>query len=384
MTEATWPEARQRAYDVAGPLDPVEVELSAAVGCVLADALWSLVPIPAFDTAAMDGWAVRGPGPWRLVPGAVLAGAGPADALPDGAAVEVATGAMVPAGTEAVLPYEHGAAAAGELVGTVEPGRHVRWTGEESAARTALLPAGTLVSPAAAGLAASAGHDRLRVHPLPRVAALVTGDELLRSGLPGAGRTRDAVGPLLPAVVASYGGVLVSLDHLGDDPDVLAKALADADADVVVTTGASSVGRADFLPMALRALGAELVVDGVRVRPGHPQVLARLPDGRLVVGMPGNPLAALAAAVTVLAPALAALAGRDRPRTSTVRTTDALPAATASHRLVPVTVRGDLARPTGHAGASMLRGAALADAFAVVPPGADLPAGSTVELLPLR
>ena len=381
MTEPTWPQARELAYGSAAPLAAVRRPLSDAGGCVLAGPLWSLVPLPPFDTAAMDGWAVRGPGPWHVV-GRVLAGGVPAPPLADAAAVEVATGAQVPDGTDAVRPYEHGAVTGDLLAGEVTPGRHVRRTGEECAARTAVLPAGSVLTPAALGLAASLGHDELDVVPLPRVHALVTGDELLRAGLPGAGRVRDAVGPLLPGAVAAYGGVLTGLDHLGDDPDLLTKAVQDADAEVVVTSGASSVGRADFLPVVLAALGAHVLVPGVAVRPGHPQLLARLPDGRLLVGLPGNPLAALSGLVTVLAPALAALAGRALPGTTRGRLTDPL-AGSAVHRLVPVRCEGDLARPTGHAGAAMLRGAAVAAAFAVVPPGVDLPAGAEVDLVAL-
>ncbi|MCA1719788.1 MAG: molybdopterin molybdotransferase MoeA [Actinobacteria bacterium] len=366
-----WAQARQIAYEAGRPLPPVEVPLSEAAGCVLAEALWSLVPLPPFDTAAMDGWAVRGPGGWR-VRGRVLAGAPAAAPLQDGEAVEVATGAQVPAGTDAVLPYEHGVLAGDELVGEVVPGRHVRRTGEECSARSAVLGSRTLLTPAAIGLAAALGHDVLRVHPKPRVAALVTGDELLRSGLPGDGRIRDAVGPLLSAALD-----LVALDHLGDDADLLAKAVADAEADVVVTTGASSVGRADFLPVVLHALDARLLVDGVDVKPGHPQTLARLPDGRLLVGLPGNPLAALAGVVTVLTPLLAGLSGRPLPALSPGRLTEPL-AGAGWTRLVPVAVHGGLARPTGHGGSAMLRGAAVADAFAVVT--RDLAAGDEVEL----
>ena len=382
MSSTTWPEARALAYATAPALPAVELTVPDAAGCVLAAPLWSLAALPAFDTAAMDGWAVRGPGPWQVV-GRVLAGALAAGPLTDGEAVEVATGAAVPDGTDAVLPYEHGVLADRSLVGEVTPGRHVRRTGEECAARTVVLPAGAVLTPAALGLAAAVGHDALLVHPRPRVHCLVTGDELLSTGLAGNGRIRDAVGPLLPGAVAASGGVLVGLDRLGDDPDVLRKAVLAADADVVVTTGASSVGRADFLPVVLQALGAEVLIDGVMVKPGHPQVLARLTDGRLLVGLPGNPLAALAGVVTTLGPLLAGLAGRTLPALSSAVLTDALSGAVGSHRLVPVAVRDGLARPTGHAGAAMLRGAAEGDAFAVVPPDADLAAGARVDLVPL-
>jgi molybdopterin molybdotransferase len=382
MSGTTWPEARSLALSAASPLPAVELPVSDAAGCVLAAPLWSLAALPAFDTAAMDGWAVRGPGPWRVV-GRVLAGSVAAAPLTDGEAVEVATGAAVPDGTDAVLPYEYGVLADGSLVGEVTPGRHVRRTGEECAARTTVLPAGAVLTPAALGLAAAVGHDVLLVHPRPRVHCLVTGDELLASGLPGDGRIRDAVGPLLPGAVGASGGRLVGLDRLGDDPDVLRKAVLGADAEVIVTTGASSVGRADFLPVVLTALAADVLVDGVQVKPGHPQVLARLTDGRLLVGLPGNPLAAMAGVVTLLGPLLAGLGGRPMPALSSGVLTDPVSAAAGSHRLVPVAVREGVARPTGHAGAAMLRGAAEADAFAVVPPGADLRAGARVDLVPL-
>ena len=381
MTEVGWDDAREIAHGCAAPLPVRDVPVGDAVGCVLADQLWSLTALPPFDTAAMDGWAVRGPGPWRVV-GRVLAGSSTAPALGGSEAFEIATGAQTPPGADAVLPYEAGVVLGDEVTGEIPAGRHIRRSGEECAARTAVLPAGAVLTPIALGLAAAVGHDRLRVHPVPRVHALVTGDELLRSGLPGNGRIRDAVGPLLPGAVTSYGGRLVGLDHLGDDPELLRKAILDADADVVITTGASSVGRADFLPRVLRELNAELLVDGVQVKPGHPQVLARLADGRLVVGLPGNPLAAVAGMVTVLAPALAALAGRPMPALTTGRLTEALSAA-GSTRLVPVAVRDGLAHPTGLAGAAMLRGAARADAFAVVPPTSSPAAGDEVRLVVL-
>jgi molybdopterin molybdotransferase len=382
MTGTPWPLARALAHGCAAPLAATPVDLTAAVDCVLAEPLWSLVPMPPFDTAAMDGWAVRGPGPWQVV-GDIRAGATAAEPLADGTAVGVATGSAVPIGTEAVVPVERGVRLGSELTGQVSPGRHVRRTGEEAPARTALLPAGTLLSSAAVGLAAAAGHDALRVHPRPRVHALVTGEELLRAGLPGDGRVRDAVGPGMASAVASYGGVLAALDYLGDDADLLAKAIAAADADLIVTTGASSVGAADFLAAALAALRAEIVVDGVLVRPGHPQVLARLPGGRPVVGLPGNPLAALAGMVTLLGPLLAGLSGRPLPVLGEARSTEALGAAAGAHRLLPVRCRDGLAQPTGHAGSAMLRGAAVADAFAVLAPDTDVAAGDPVPLVPL-
>jgi molybdopterin molybdotransferase len=374
-----WDAARRAAWEVAAPLGPVDLPLAEALGAALAEPLWALAPLPAFDTAAMDGWAVRGRGPWRVV-GRTLAGDPLPPPLADGEAREVATGAGVPADCDGVVRREDGVVLDGELAADPPHGRHVRRAGEECAPRTAVLPAGTVLRPAALGLAAALGHDRLRVRPLPRVAAVVTGDELLATGLPGGGKVRDAVGPLLPGAVTAYGGRLERVEHVGDDRAALVAALRRADADLVLTSGASSTGPADHLAGALAELGAELVVDGVDVRPGAPQTLARLPGGTLLVGLPGNPLAALAALATCAAPALAALSGRPLPALGCARLTEAVPGG-AGTRLVPVRLSRGLARPTGHAGAAMLRGAATADAFAVV--RGAVAAGDSVAVLPL-
>lgn len=375
-----WAAARHTAYAAARPLPPVQLSVADALGLVLAADLWSLAPLPAFDTAGMDGWAVRGPGPWRVA-GRTLAGDPVPPPLPDGGAREVATGAAVPDRCDGVLPLESGVLLGEELTGQAPAGRHVRWAGEECAPRTAVLPAGTVLRPAALGLAAAVGHDRLAVRPRPAVAALVTGDELLQQGLPGAGRVRDAVGPLLPGAVAAFGGRLAGVERLGDRRGELAAAIDAAQADVVLTSGASSVGRADHLLGVLAERGADLLVQGVAVRPGHPQLLARLPDGRLLVGLPGNPLAALSALVTLVAPLLARLAGRPLPELGCATLTDPVPAGAGAVRLVPVRLVGGLARPTGHAGAAMLRGAAVADAFAVIED--DHPAGNRVPYVAL-
>jgi len=371
----SWPAARGTAFDAATPLPPVTLPLHLAVGHVLAAPLVALAPLPSYDASAMDGWAVRGPGPWRVV-GRVLAGDPCAPPLDEGEAVEVATGARVPLGCEGVLAYEEG------LGGGHPAGRHVRRTAEECARDEQVLPLGAVLTPAATGLAASLGHDTLSVVRRPRVAALVTGSELLQEGLPGAGRVRDAVGPLLPAALAGWRAELVSVEHVPDDRAQLLAAIGAASAEVLLTSGASSVGRADHLAAVLKELGAQVLVDGVDVKPGHPQLLARLPDGRLLVGLPGNPLAALCALVTMVAPLLAALSGRPLPALSRLASHEEL-TALAVHRLVPVAVQDGCAVPTGYGASSMLRGAALADAFAVVEPDTDIPAGAPVSVVPL-
>lgn len=377
----TWAVARSRAYEAASPLAAQRRPLEQCGGTCLASPLLARTPLPPFDVSAMDGYAVAGAGPWRLV-GELLAGSTWSAPLDRGTAVAVGTGARLPAGADAVLQVEHAALREGLVHGDVAPGRHVRRAGEECAAGEPLLPGGTPVTASVLGLAAASGCDELEVTPRPRVLALVTGDELLGSGLPRDGRVRDALGPQLPLLVAAAGGELVGRSYLPDDRALLRKAIGTAEADVVVTTGASSVGPADHLRPVLADLGSTPVVDGVACRPGHPQLLARLPGGRFVVGLPGNPLAALVAAATVLAPLLAGLGGRPL-RTSAALLAEPVRGSRTDTRLVPVRVDGLRARPVPHTGSGMLRGAAAADALAVVPPGPDLPAGAEVELLPL-
>lgn len=380
-SDLPWARAREAAARAASALPPVLLPLEVCAGQALAAPLLSATDLPPFDTAAMDGYAVAADGPWRVV-GEVLAGSEWAGTLAPGTAVAVGTGAATPRGADAVLQVEHAQVRGDVVSGAVEGGRHVRRAGEECRRGERLLDAGTVVSAAVLGLAAAAGHDALQVVPRPRVAALVTGDELLTEGVPRGGRVRDALGPQLPALVAAHGGELVARSHLPDEKSLLRKAIETSQADVVVTTGASSLGRADHLREVLDELRARRLVDGVAVRPGHPQLLAALPDGRFVVGLPGNPLAALAAAATVLAPLLAALGGRRRAFRAALLA-EPLRGWSGGTRLVPVALDGLHARPVPHAGAGMLRGASLAGALAVVPAGAGLPAGAQVEVLPL-
>jgi molybdopterin molybdotransferase len=315
-----------------------------------------------------------------------------------------------------VLPYEAAVrvispAAGREKVvsGVIEPGRHIRLRGEDCPQGTVVLTAGSVVTPAILGLAAGLGHDTLPIRPRPVVSVLVTGDEVVTRGLPGPGRVRDAIGPMLPGLVEWAGGRAEAPLWLPDGASALAAALSGAGegppGEVVVVCGASSKGPADHLREVLAGLGAEILVDGVAVRPGHPQLLARLPDGRLVVGLPGNPYAALVAALTLLVPALRALSGEpeipgesavlvvptgsDTPVvTAAPDVTDAqiVPDALAASevtavltglvrphatdtRMVAVRRGAQGVVPVGHDRPGSLWGAALADALAVLPPG---------------
>jgi molybdopterin molybdotransferase len=374
-----WRLARAMAA-AAPPLETISLPIGEAGGAVLAGPLHARADLPAFDAAAMDGYAVAGPGPWTVT-GRVMAGPAAPGEVGPGQAVEIGTGAPVPRGTEAVVPYESTTRAGTWIRGPFEPGRHVRRRGEDCRKGAKVLPSGTAVTPVVQGLAASLGLDALRVRRRPRVTVLVTGDELATSGLPGAGRVRDALGPLLPGLIAWGGGATGPPSRVADRGSLLAAAIAAAgEADVVVVCGSSSKGAADHLREVLRETGAEPLVESVACRPGHPQLLARLTDGRLVVGLPGNPYAALVAALTLLVPALGAMTGRVDGHGEWAKLDTRVTAHPADTRIVAVRRAGTRMVPVGHDRPGLLQGAALADALAVVPPRWR---GEEVELLGL-
>jgi len=349
-----WASARIAAYAAPEPLSARPVALADALGTTLAAPLRAATPVPAFPSAAMDGYAVGpGGGPWRLV-GRVLAGDAEACAVGPGEAAEIGTGAPTPAGTIAVLAYERATRSGDEIAGAAEPGRHVRQVGEDVGLDVDLARAGTVVTPTILGLAAMVGLDDLPVRPRPRVAALLTGTELVHSGQSGGGRVRDGVGPQLPGLVRWLGGELVLVRAVEDTPaDLLGAAVAETVAgarpDVLLTVGGAGGGPADRVRGALDRLGARTLVAAVACRPGHPQLLAQLPDGRWVVGLPGNPYAALVAALTLLGPLLAGLAGRRLPTPPSARL---LPPAGpgGSAGLEPGTAPRPPAGPGGSAG----------------------------------
>ncbi|WP_432587437.1 molybdopterin molybdotransferase MoeA [Streptomyces sp. HD1123-B1] len=395
-TPRTWSAARATASaapEAAGTPAPATVvrPLADALGEVLAEPLAALTDLPPFDTSAMDGWALAGPGPWRLLQGpgetGVLAGHGAPAPLPDGRAVRIATGARIPPGTTAVLRSEHGTGSGDGWLHAapahpVAMGQDIRNRGQECRSGDHLLPAGTPVTPAVLGLAAASGYDELVTVRAPRVEVLVLGDELLTEGRPRDGRIRDALGPMVGPWLRALGAEVVRTSRLADDADAVHAAVAGSTADVIVTTGGTAAGPVDHVHPTLRRLGAELLVDGVKVRPGHPMLLARLASGRHLVGLPGNPLAAVSGLLTLAEPLLRTLGARPGAESRRMPLAAAVRGHPADTRLVPVAFRRGAALPLRFSGPAMLRGIAAADGLAVVPPGgADL--DDPAEVLPL-
>jgi molybdopterin molybdotransferase len=348
VTETTpvdWEQARTLAFEAgrAAAGGTEQVPLGEADGLVLAEPLRALTDLPAFPTSSIDGWAVRGSGPWHPV-GRVLAGGTPPPLTDDGTCVEIATGAMVP------------------------------------------------VDPAVIGVAATCGHETLAVLRKPRAALLVFGDELLTSGPPGAGRVRDSLGPQVPGWLRRYGATVTGVtgpvkDTLSAHLEAIREGLDSAD--LICTTGGTMHGPVDHLHPALAELGAEYIVNTVAVRPGFPMLLARVPgpDGRprFLAGLPGNPQSAVIALVTLVAPLLAGLRGRPLPPLPLVEAAVPVPGRGGFTHLALATLdpAGRAAIPAGHVGSAMLRGLANSHGFVVVRPGVPADAGDLVPFLPL-
>ena len=228
-----WPEARAlaragRDAARAARRDPVSVPLDDALGLTLAAPLDALTDLPSFDTSAMDGWAVAGPGPWAVRDEGVLAGHAEPAPLTDGEAVRIATGARIPPDTTAVLRSEHGRTDdKGRLHATRDvvprPGHPPARTGVPQRRPAPRRPAPSSPRPSS-GLAAAAGYDTLTAVPRPRVEVLVLGDELLTEGLPHDGLIRDALGPMLPPWLRALGAEVIAVRRLGDDAEALHQA----------------------------------------------------------------------------------------------------------------------------------------------------------------
>lgn len=392
----SWQEARQLAFDCAAPIPSAPVPLRHALGRTLAEDVTALHDMPHYASSAMDGWAVSGSGPWILAePGQRLA---PHQASP------IVTGGLIPPGAKTVLRSESGVIAPDEdglpvlkLGGGAKPGEprngdHIRKAAEEAAAGELLIQAGAVLNPAHLALAALAGHDALPVLGKAVVRLVFTGAEVVSTGVPAPGEVRDTFGPQLAAVVEMLGGICAGETKIGDsDADWLA-ALEDTEApeagndplsgfgdgaeqsedtlpaDVVITTGGTGRSGTDHLRRTVAELGGRLLIDGIAMRPGHPAVLAELPDGRFVIGLPGNPLAAMMALSTIGAPLLAALGHRTAPPVTEVPCGTMIEPDPGRTRLMPFRMVYGMASPAQHTGPGMMRGLAAADGILVVPP----------------
>ena len=380
-------EHRARVLAAVTPLPAETVPLADAAGRTLAAAVRARHDLPGNDNSSMDGFAVRfadvegadaeNPVSLRVVAD-LPAGTSDDPAFGQGEAVRIMTGAPVPTAGDAIVPFEDTAGGLADSLGTVQvlrapaaAGAFIRRRGSDVRTGDVVLAAGERLGPYALAAASAAGVDRLEVRRRPRVAVVSTGSELVPPGTtPGRGQTPDSNATLLASLVTEADAEVVLVAHATDDAGAIDDVLARADADIVVFTGGVSAGA--YEPVR-QALSDRIAFVKVAMQPGKPQAFGVLEDGRLVFGLPGNPVSVAVSFEVFVRPALLASQGRTALDRHVARLTASetwrtppgrrqyLPAAID---LVAGTVRPATAGGSGsHLAASLAR----AEAFAIVP-----------------
>lgn len=304
---------------LANPRDPVAVSISDAGGCHLAAPILALLDSPRHACAAMDGYAVRdcdlftGAATFRSI-GVSYAGSHDAGEIGPGETMRVMTGAPVPRGADRVVMIEYCRQSEGDVRIDNPPfGKpHIRRRGSDFALGQLLIPEGTKVTPAVAVSAAAADHHELLVSPRPRIQLLATGDEIVAPGA-AAGSAfviPDSLSAAIELLCHSAGATVISKARLPDDSDVIARAMEFASADIIVVLGGASRGDRDHGRAAFAPLGLEIAFADVAMKPGKPVWYGKV-GARHVLGLPGNPTAALTTARLFLSPLISCLLGGD-------------------------------------------------------------------------
>lgn len=311
-------DAQEAVLSRVRPLPPEPTPLAEARGRVLAEDVASDLDMPPFDKAMMDGYAVRsadlssGPAVLDVVE-EITAGRTPTVALGPGKASRIMTGAPTPRGADAVVMIERCEIAGTDKVrvpGPVAAGTNVAPRGRELTTGESVLRTGHLLRAQELGLLALVGRPTVRVHPLPEVAVLSTGDELVGvDAKPGPGQIRNSNGPMLLAQVANAGGRPRDLGIATDDIDSLRAAITDGlRAPVLLLSGGVSAGKLDLVPDVLRGLGVEAHFHRIRIKPGKPLFFGTRGE-TLVFGLPGNPVSSFVCFELFVRPALRRLRG---------------------------------------------------------------------------
>ncbi|VEG29571.1 molybdopterin molybdotransferase MoeA [Actinomyces howellii] len=387
--------------EIAQAAAPLDVMLPDAVGCVLAEDVVAGLDLPVVDLAGLDGYAVSavdvagasaGEPVVLEVIDAVRAGDMRPTRLVPGSAILIDSGAPLPLGADAVVPWTSTDRGENRVV-VREPvlkGGNVRTRAEDVSAGMTVMPQGTRVSARQVALLAGIGRNRVRVHPAPRVVIVSIGNELVEPGQArDAGDVFDANGHALATAVTDAGGQAFRVAAVSDELRALAETIEDqlVRADVLITTGGLSVGQGDTVKDVLAPLGS-VRFDAVAMHPGR-QLGVGTVEGTPIFCLPGDPVSAQIAFETFVRPVLRQVAGwQNLHRTS-------LPAAITSgwhspagkREFVPVRLSGSPARgysaePTAEPGATRLLGLAEANAIAVVPEDVrTVVAGDTLHCL---
>ncbi|TKG68477.1 molybdopterin molybdotransferase MoeA [Prauserella endophytica] len=313
-------EHRATVTELLGTRPAVELPLADCAGLVLAEDVRAQVSLPPFDNSAMDGYAVRSVDvagatedtPVELpVSEDIPAGRTDVPALLPGTVDRIMTGAPMPTGADSVVIVERTDGGTGKvrIFASAAPGAHIRRTGEDVAAGTVALTAGTVLGPAQLGLASAVGMDRLAVHAPPKVLVVSTGTELVLPPEPlSHGQIYESNSVMLVAALKALGARVESVRSVADDVERFRAAIEPrlADVDLVVTSGGVSAGAYEVVKDALTGAGVQF--SKVAMQPGGPQGCGRW-NGVPVVTLPGNPVSVLVSFEAFLRPALLASLG---------------------------------------------------------------------------
>jgi molybdopterin molybdotransferase len=291
---------------------PVPVSLEQAAGCVLAGDVHADCDQPAFDRSSIDGFAVPAGSPAGefAIEGDILPG-DPAPAIPaTGAAWRVFTGSAVPGGCGLVMQEDAAVNAVRVTLSRAATTDLIRRQGSSTRVGARLLAAGARIGAGEIAVLASVGAVQPRVIPRPRILHLTTGREVVPASMsPGPGQIRDTNGPLVRTLLTSAGAVPLPSGHVDESIEALGQAVRAAGAfDLLLISGGSSVGEHDRTAPALTALGFELLIHRVNVRPGKPLLVARRGE-QWAFGLPGNPLSHFAAFHVFVAPVIRRMRG---------------------------------------------------------------------------
>ena len=402
-------DALEKILSVFHPLEEERVPVLAALGCALAADVYATGDIPPHANTAMDGYAVIAADTARAGPESpktltvienLAAGYMAERTVTQGTAIRIMTGAPMPDGADAVIPFEETEQTGDQvkLFAEMAVSKNVRFAGEDVKAGTQVLAAGTRLRPQEIGMLAALGHAEVQVIRRPRVAILATGDELVDIDAPlTPGKIRNANGYSNAAQVIKCGGVPLMLGIAQDKVEDLTSRIRSGiaqGADLLLTSGGVSVGDFDVVKQVLTAEGA-MTFWRVRMKPGKPLAFGRLTaevDGKLrtvpVLGMPGNPVSAMVSFELFVRPAILKMRGlKDLDR----RLYDAIlddPVARKDDRRhfsrVRIEERGGVlhASLTGEQGSGILNSMVQANGFAIIPEDwSSSPAGADVKVM---
>jgi molybdopterin molybdotransferase len=384
-------------------LSTERVALDQVLGRVLAADVVADTDLPPFDRSQMDGYAVRAQdvkeAPVRLrIAGESAAGRGWHHQLGEGQAVRIMTGAPVPAGADSVqqveLTHELKDGTVVELLETVEAGRSIVPRGAEITAGEVVLRAGSMINAPMMAVLAAFGYAQVEVFRKPRVAVLATGSELVAvDQKPGQDQIRDSNNYSISAYAELAGAVVERMPLTGDETSLLKHQLSEAAkrCDLIVTSGGVSMGVYDVTKAALKELDAEIFFERVALRPGKPTVFARLPNGTLVFGLPGNPVSVSVTFNLFARTALLAMQGTAEPalKRETAVLARSVKGTTDRENYLPAQLTSNddaelVAFPLKWGGSSDFVSFALTTALVIVPANSKaIEAGSLVSVLRL-